>query len=127
MAVEEGTERSTLSKPQIVDVSTPHFDPPRPRARSADCAPRQAITDTLVSRRDMLAEYFSFCISADGRVETLPLLLQDYVPNLDRLPLFLMRLGPQVRPRARWPCLRFPFCVLRLWRADRVLFLLPFR
>ena len=58
----------------------------------------------------MLAEYFSFCISADGRVETLPLLLQDYVPNLDRLPLFLMRLGPQVRQRGGRACvLRFAF------------------
>ena len=29
-------------------------------------------------------------------LESLPLLLKDYVPNLDRLPDFLMRLGPQV-------------------------------
>ena len=64
----------------------------------------QRIVDTLLVRREMLEEYFSLGISADGRLETLPMLLRDYTPNLDKLPLFLMRLGPQVRrcplPRA---------------------------
>ena len=44
----------------------------------------------------MLAEYFSLNITASGLVESLPLLLRDYTPNLDNLPNFLMRLGPQV-------------------------------
>lgn len=48
------------------------------------------------SRRSMLSDYFSLNISQDGLVESLPLLLRDYTPNLDKLPLFLMRLGPQV-------------------------------
>lgn len=48
----------------------------------------------------MLAEYFALGISVDGTVETLPMLLRDYTPNLDKLPLFLMRLGPQVRASA---------------------------
>jgi hypothetical protein len=55
------------------------------------------IVETLMERRDMLAEYFSLQLSADGMVESLPLLLRDYTPNLDKLPSFLMRLGPQVR------------------------------
>jgi DNA mismatch repair protein Mlh1 C-terminus len=46
----------------------------------------------------MLAEYFSLNITASGLVESLPLLLRDYTPNLDNLPGFLMRLGPQVSP-----------------------------
>ncbi len=45
----------------------------------------------------MLAEYFSLEISPDGFVASLPLLLRDYTPNLDKVPSFLMRLGPQVR------------------------------
>jgi DNA mismatch repair protein MLH1 len=45
----------------------------------------------------MLADYFSLTITEDGLVESIPLLLRDYVPNLDNLPSFLMRLGPQVR------------------------------
>ena len=47
-------------------------------------------------RREMLEEYFSLGITEDGRLESLPMLLRDYTPNLDKLPLFLMRLGPQV-------------------------------
>ena len=46
----------------------------------------------------MLKDYFLFEITDDGLVESLPLLLKGYVPNLDKLPLFLMRLGPQVCP-----------------------------
>ena len=44
----------------------------------------------------MLDEYFSMRINADGKLESIPLLLRDYAPDLSRLPLFLMRLGPQV-------------------------------
>jgi hypothetical protein len=49
-----------------------------------------------MDRREMLADYFSLTISESGLVMTLPLLLRDYIPNLDNLPSFLMRLGPQV-------------------------------
>ena len=49
-----------------------------------------------MDRREMLAEYFALTISESGLVESLPLLLRDYIPNLDYLPSFLMRLGPQV-------------------------------
>ena len=44
----------------------------------------------------MLREYFSLGITVDGMVDSLPLLIHDLTPNLDKLPLFLMRLGPQV-------------------------------
>ncbi|KAJ7599268.1 hypothetical protein C8J56DRAFT_185991 [Mycena floridula] len=54
------------------------------------------IIDILMNRRDMLLEYFSLNISATGHVESIPMLLRGYTPNLDKLPCFLMRLGPQV-------------------------------
>jgi len=44
----------------------------------------------------MLREYFSLGITVEGMVDSLPLLIHDVTPNLDKLPLFLMRLGPQV-------------------------------
>lgn len=44
----------------------------------------------------MLDDYFSLRINEKGELESLPLLLREYAPNLDKLPLFLMRLGPQV-------------------------------
>jgi DNA mismatch repair protein MLH1 len=57
----------------------------------------QSITNVLISRRDMLREYFSLVITMEGMVDSLPVLIHDFTPNLDKLPLFLMRLGPQVR------------------------------
>ncbi|KAJ7770488.1 histidine kinase-like ATPase [Mycena metata] len=80
--VEEATEESGLTKPQIVD----------------------RIVETIMARRDMLAEYFSFNITPTGLVESLPLLLRDYTPNLDKLPSLLMRLGPQVDWNSEMEC-----------------------
>lgn len=71
---DDTTENSRLSKNQIVE----------------------HIVEILMDRREMLAEYFALTISESGLVESLPLLLRDYIPNLDNLPSFLMRLGPQV-------------------------------
>ncbi|PBK94630.1 DNA binding protein [Armillaria gallica] len=79
---EDTTEDTKLTKAQIVD----------------------RIVDILVTRRDMLSEYFSLDISPDGLVESLPLLLRDYTPNLDKVPYFLMRLGPQVNWTAEKEC-----------------------
>ncbi|KAJ4468792.1 histidine kinase-like ATPase [Lentinula aciculospora] len=80
--VEEISHETNLSKPDIVD----------------------RITEILSSRRAMLSEYFSLNISEDGLVQSLPLILRDYTPNLDKLPLFLMRLGPQVKWTSELDC-----------------------
>ncbi|KAF8122647.1 DNA mismatch repair protein [Boletus edulis] len=71
---EPGTEKSGLSKNEIVD----------------------RIVKALDSRRDMLAEYFEINITSDGEIESLPHLMKEYTPDLNKLPVFLMRLGPQV-------------------------------
>ena len=57
----------------------------------------QTLVEMIMSRRDMLDSYFSICFSEDGLLEAVPLLLPEFMPNLDKLPLLLMRLGPQVR------------------------------
>lgn len=44
----------------------------------------------------MLEKYFTMDVSEDGRLCSIPMLLKDYVPTLDRLPLFLLRLGTEV-------------------------------
>lgn len=64
----------------------------------------QRIVEVITARREMLKDYFLLEITEDGFVESLPLLLKGYVPNLDKLPLFLMRLGPQVRRPAFIKC-----------------------
>ncbi|OBZ78145.1 DNA mismatch repair protein Mlh1 [Grifola frondosa] len=79
---EDGIDKSRLSKPEIID----------------------CIVDTVMARRNMLQEYFSMSVSAEGLVESIPLLLGDYTPNLDKLPLFLMRLGPQVNWTSEMEC-----------------------
>ncbi|KAJ3907492.1 histidine kinase-like ATPase [Lentinula edodes] len=79
---EEISEKTSLSKPDIVD----------------------RIVKILHSKRSMLSEYFSLNISEDGLVQSLPLILRDYTPNLDKLPLFLMRLGPQVNWTSETEC-----------------------
>ncbi|KAG7091897.1 hypothetical protein E1B28_008298 [Marasmius oreades] len=71
---EETEGHTSLSKPQIVE----------------------RIHKILFEKREMLSDYFSMDISSTGLVESLPLLLRGYTPNLDKLPHFLMRLGPQV-------------------------------
>ncbi|KAG2185059.1 hypothetical protein INT43_000972 [Umbelopsis isabellina] len=56
----------------------------------------QSITNILIDRADMLHEYFSLRISSKGELLSLPMLIKNYVPTMDKLPLFLLRLGTEV-------------------------------
>ncbi|CAG8705201.1 7720_t:CDS:10 [Funneliformis mosseae] len=56
----------------------------------------QIIVDQLITRKEMLMEYFSITITENGELATLPLMLKGYAPNLDKLPTFLLRLGTEV-------------------------------
>ncbi|SCV69555.1 BQ2448_2575 [Microbotryum intermedium] len=49
--------------------------------------------ETIHEVRAMLEEYFAFSISAEGMIESLPLVIPGYQPNLVKLPLFLLRIG----------------------------------
>lgn len=53
----------------------------------------------------MMDEYFSLRLTPEGKVESLPMVLRGYTPNLDRLPHFLLCLGTRVslghNPRER--------------------------
>lgn len=44
----------------------------------------------------MLEEYFSITINQDGRLETLPNVLPGFLPDLYRLPAFLLCAGVRV-------------------------------
>jgi hypothetical protein len=68
-----------------------------PRLCAADSLKKtlQIAADALLAQRELLAEYF-MRITPEGRVETLPRLLRRYTPNLDRLPLFVLRIALQV-------------------------------
>lgn len=56
----------------------------------------EIVTKQLISRREMLLEYFSFDVSEEGELISLPLLVKGYTPSMTKLPRFLMRLGPCV-------------------------------
>ncbi|EFP77512.2 uncharacterized protein PGTG_03468 [Puccinia graminis f. sp. tritici CRL 75-36-700-3] len=54
----------------------------------------QKICERLYSKAEMLDEYFSFQIDpASGTLITLPVLLPEHVPNMEKLPLFLVRVA----------------------------------
>nr|XP_018261347.1 DNA mismatch repair protein MLH1 [Kwoniella dejecticola CBS 10117]OBR83505.1 DNA mismatch repair protein MLH1 [Kwoniella dejecticola CBS 10117] len=64
----------------------------------------QDIFDLLMEKKEMIDEYFSLSISDEGQIETLPMLLKGYTPNLDRLPHFLLCLGTQVNWESEKEC-----------------------
>jgi DNA mismatch repair protein MLH1 len=55
-----------------------------------------AVVEQLISRRDMLTEYFALEISEEGELLSIPLLVKGYMPSMAKLPNFLLRLGPHV-------------------------------
>nr|KAJ3423002.1 DNA mismatch repair protein [Polyrhizophydium stewartii] len=62
------------------------------------------ITTTITDRREMLLEYFSIQVDGDGLLGALPVLMRDYVPNMDKLPEFVLRLGSHVNWDEERPC-----------------------
>ena len=55
-----------------------------------------AVANQLISRKDMLFEYFALEVSSQGDLLTIPLLMKSYMPCMAKLPNFLLRLGPHV-------------------------------
>ncbi|GAA5824837.1 hypothetical protein JCM11251_005364 [Rhodosporidiobolus azoricus] len=56
----------------------------------------EQVAQTLLHARAMLEEYFSFSITDSGQLESLPIVLPGYLPDISKLPLFLLRLGAHV-------------------------------
>ena len=56
----------------------------------------ELVTQQLITRRNMLLEYFAMEITEEGLLCSLPLLVKGYMPSLSKLPTFLLRLGPCV-------------------------------
>ena len=54
------------------------------------------IVDFLKAKSEMLLDYFSLEINKDGQLCTLPLLLDGYIPNLNQLPMFVLRIATEV-------------------------------
>ncbi|KAF8459597.1 hypothetical protein BGX38DRAFT_1264506 [Terfezia claveryi] len=56
----------------------------------------EATTSLIINKRAMLLDYFNMTITEEGDLCTLPLLVKGYLPSMGKLPMFLLRLGPNV-------------------------------
>lgn len=64
------------------------------------------LAQCLIDRRDMLSEYFALDIDAHAALATLPVVLEHYVPDLDLMPLLLLRLASSVDWTSEQECFR---------------------
>lgn len=53
-------------------------------------------TDLLMNKAEMLLDYFSVEINKNGELTAVPLLLDNYIPNWNGLPMLLLRLATEV-------------------------------
>ncbi|KAI8851202.1 hypothetical protein BC829DRAFT_425062 [Chytridium lagenaria] len=72
-------------------------DTPEIKDMDADKIAKKSIVENLMSRREMLMEYFSIDVDEDANLKSLPVLLKDHSPNLAKLPTFILRLGTEVK------------------------------
>lgn len=67
------------------------------------------IIETLTSMSEMLLEYFTIELTdtdtSDPKLKSIPMLLKNYVPPLDKLPLFIFRLGTKINWEDEKQCL----------------------
>lgn len=56
----------------------------------------QMNTQLLKQKAEMLEEYFCIFIDSDGNLSRLPILLDQYTPDMDRVPEFVLCLGNDV-------------------------------
>ena len=52
--------------------------------------------ELLKQKTEMLNEYFSLSIDLDGNLSRLPVVLDQYTPDMDRVPEFVLCLGNDV-------------------------------
>ena len=53
-------------------------------------------TELLKQKSEMLQEYFCIDIDKDGNLSRLPVILDQYTPDMDRVPEFILCLGNDV-------------------------------
>ncbi|KAI8895921.1 mutL-like protein 1, colon cancer, nonpolyposis type 2 [Globomyces pollinis-pini] len=64
----------------------------------------QEVMELLIEKSAMLLEYFSIRIDSNGYLTGLPVLLTDYIPNMVKLPEFILRLATHVNWQEEKPC-----------------------
>jgi DNA mismatch repair protein MLH1 len=64
------------------------------------------LAQVLIGHRELLSEYFSIDISAEGELSSLPVVLEQFVPDLDLTPLLLLRIASCVDWNSEQECFR---------------------
>ncbi|XP_044272404.1 DNA mismatch repair protein Mlh1 [Tribolium madens] len=64
----------------------------------------QKITDILTKNGEMLNEYFSLNIDEGGQLVSLPLILDNYTPDIAGLPVYIVRLATEVNWETEKEC-----------------------
>jgi DNA mismatch repair protein MLH1 len=64
----------------------------------------ESVVDVFKQKGEMLEEYFSMKIDVNGCLVSLPVLLDSFSPNLDKLPLFILRLATEVNWQIEQEC-----------------------
>ncbi|CAH2010901.1 unnamed protein product [Acanthoscelides obtectus] len=64
------------------------------------------VSDILVDKSEMLKDYFSLGIDADGNLYSIPVLIDDYVPDPRELPFFVTRVAAEVDWNTEKECFR---------------------
>ncbi|CAG9770714.1 unnamed protein product [Ceutorhynchus assimilis] len=64
----------------------------------------EKVTEILTQKRQMLNEYFSLDIDSEGKLNTLPILIEDYIPDPVCLPMYLIRLATEVQWETEKEC-----------------------
>ncbi|KAI8097472.1 histidine kinase-like ATPase [Halteromyces radiatus] len=65
----------------------------------------EIIVSKLMEFATMLEDYFSMLVNSEGQLMALPMLLRGYIPTMDKLPMFLLRLGTEVDWEDEQTCL----------------------
>lgn len=55
-----------------------------------------SVHEIFVQKRAILSEYYGFEIDAEGRLRQLPMLLENHVPSMAHLPMYILRLATEV-------------------------------
>lgn len=56
----------------------------------------ERIVEILISKAPLMKEYFNLSINADGMLESIPIVVQEYIPSMAYLPMFVLRLATEV-------------------------------
>ncbi|KAI3648271.1 hypothetical protein MP228_006125 [Amoeboaphelidium protococcarum] len=64
------------------------------------------LSSCLINHSAMFQDYFAIAITTDGSLKSIPLLIKNYIPNLAKLPLFILRLASEVTYDEEETCLQ---------------------